>query len=150
IETVVRQPEFAWRARTPEGAAPKGRWVSWIQSGLEMADRAGQWVMRKFREWFGPASDEDKQAKQGTQRPPLGLWLALAGLLLAGAMVMLVLRFRKTPGVEAEPAETRASSVDLTNESVQADHIPESSWLALAEEWLAQGDCRLAMRALYL
>src|SRR5205085_11741281 len=50
----------------------------------------------------------------------------------------------------AEAAEARAFSLDLTDESVQADHIPESSWLALAEEWLGKGDCRLAMRALYL
>ena len=40
--------------------------------------------------------------------------------------------------------------IDLADESVTADQMPESSWLQLAEELLAKGDCRLALRALYL
>jgi hypothetical protein len=40
--------------------------------------------------------------------------------------------------------------VNLSDDSVTADQLPESSWLALADEWLTKGDYRLAMRALYL
>jgi hypothetical protein len=28
--------------------------------------------------------------------------------------------------------------------------MPEASWMQLADEWMAKGDCRLALRALYL
>ncbi len=40
--------------------------------------------------------------------------------------------------------------MNLSDESLTADQLPESSWRKLAEEWLAKGDCRLALRALYL
>ena len=42
------------------------------------------------------------------------------------------------------------SAPDLTDESITADQLPESSWLQLAEEWRAKGDPRMALRALYL
>ena len=50
----------------------------------------------------------------------------------------------------AEAVTAAAPAVNLVDESVSADQLPEASWLKLAEEWMAKGDCRLALRALYL
>ena len=36
------------------------------------------------------------------------------------------------------------------DESLTADRLPESEWLALADEWMEKGDYRLALRAMYL
>jgi hypothetical protein len=48
----------------------------------------------------------------------------------------------------------RASSpiqhVDLTEESVTADQLPEDEWLRLAGEFVGKGEWRLALRALFL
>jgi len=45
---------------------------------------------------------------------------------------------------------TSAAAVNLADESLTADRLPESEWLALADEWMAKGDFRLALRAMYL
>ena len=43
-----------------------------------------------------------------------------------------------------------APVANLADESLTADRLPESSWRKLAEESLARGEYRLALRALYL
>ena len=40
--------------------------------------------------------------------------------------------------------------VDLNDESVAADQLPEDEWLQVADRLLAQGDTRLAVRAIFL
>ncbi len=47
-------------------------------------------------------------------------------------------------------AVTTAASINLADESVTADQLPESQWLQLADELLTQGDFRLALRAMHL
>lgn len=43
-----------------------------------------------------------------------------------------------------------AKPVDLNNEGLLASDLPEDEWLQLADRFLASGDLRLALRALYL
>jgi hypothetical protein len=48
------------------------------------------------------------------------------------------------------PVAVRAAAVDLADESIGADRLPEDEWLELAERMLGEGDARSALRALYL
>ena len=57
---------------------------------------------------------------------------------------------RRSPVVVAQAVTIAAPAVNLADDAVTADQLPESSWRQLADEWLAKGDCRLALRALYL
>jgi hypothetical protein len=148
IDEVIRQREFAWRLRPPSGPEPEGRWVSWVRSGLRMISQAIEWIAGKIQDWFR-VNPEDI-SKAGSSRPPLEFWMVIAGVVLALGVVIAILRGRKTKEVVAEGVQAAAPAPDLTDESILPDQVPEASWLALAEEWLARGDPRLAMRALYL
>lgn len=148
IDEVIRQREFAWRVHPAVGPEPEGRWVSWVRSGLRMIGRAVDWIASKIEEWF--RINPEDVAKTGGSRPPLEFWIVVAGVVLALGVVVAILRGRKTPEVIAESVQAAAAAPDLTDESISADRLPEASWIALAEEWLAKGDARLAMRALYL
>jgi hypothetical protein len=51
------------------------------------------------------------------------------------------------------PADRKANgavTVDLTDESITADHLPREQWLALAADLLARKEYRQALRAYYL
>ena len=104
----------------------------------------------RFRSWFRRNPDENNGKKPGTERPPLEIWIALVVVALVVAAVAAFIAGRRKKAIRAQPVKLAAASIDVADESVTADQLPESSWLQLAEELLAKGDCRLALRALYL
>jgi len=65
------------------------------------------------------------------------------GLLEAGAHVVVI-----APDLTAEPIA--ATKVDLADEAVTADQLPEDEWLALGRRLVAEKEFRLAMRAFFL
>jgi hypothetical protein len=77
------------------------------------------------------------------------LLIGLVVAVIAGAAVAFFLR-RRAPAVTAKAVTAAAPAVNLADDSVTADQLPEGAWLQLAEDWMAKGDCRLALRALYL
>jgi hypothetical protein len=48
------------------------------------------------------------------------------------------------------PTARKAKAIDLEDETLTADLLPEDEWLALARTHLAKGEVRLALRALFL
>ena len=78
-------------------------------------------------------------------------------LYSSAAVFLLVLGFifywqwmqTKAP-VRTATSEPSVTKVDLKDEAVTADQLPEAEWLALASSKAASGDFRLATRALYL
>jgi hypothetical protein len=63
-------------------------------------------------------------------------------------LVMLILRRRRGKG--EEQAEAVATEVDIEDENVSADDLPESGWLAMARDLLDKNEPRLALRAMFL
>jgi hypothetical protein len=150
ISEVIRRREFAWRTPRPAGPEPRGRWVSWARSALDTLSRGVEWVMKKVASWFRRNPDENSGKKPATERPPIEIWIALAGIALVAAGIAAFIAGRRKKAIRAQPVKLAAAPVDVADESVTADQMPESSWLQLAEELLAKGECRLALRALYL
>ena len=72
----------------------------------------------------------------------------MVAVALVGAAAYVFFSRRRRNVVAAEAVTVTA--VNVADESVTADQLPEGSWLKLAEDLLAKGDCRLALRALYL
>jgi hypothetical protein len=151
IDDVIHRREFTWRAPRPAGEEPKGRWVGWARSVQEMLGKFIAWVAKEIREWFKPNPGATESPAQNAPVTPrmLEVLIAIAVALAAGAAVAWF-RNRRSHVAQAEAVPVAVSSVNLADESITADQLPESSWLKLAEEWLAKGDCRLALRALYL
>ncbi len=149
MEEVIRRREFAWRSPKPAGPEPTGRWVGWVRSAQRILARASDWLGRKLREWFKTKPDTESGREPSSERPSIELWIAIAAVVLAGGLVAALFRGRRSPRSITEAAAA-ATIPDLSDESVTADQLPESSWLQIAEEWLAKGDRRMALRALYL
>jgi hypothetical protein len=80
-------------------------------------------------------------------------WLLIL-LIIALLVVLAMMLYRAWQRRQARPeviaAEMLAATPDLADENLSAQQLPEEGWLQLASQLIAQGDLRLALRALYL
>jgi hypothetical protein len=150
IDEVIRRREFTWRAARPQVSEPERHWPGWIESVVTAFRDAIKWLGDKINQWLQPRNREALDPSRGTQRPPIELLSAAVAIALVAGAVAMYLRRRGPPPSEVTAVESPVAAVNLSDDSVTADQLPESSWLALADEWLTKGDYRLAMRALYL
>jgi hypothetical protein len=159
IDQTLQKDEFAWRQA--EAAAPQednsflgrlarsvGHFRDYVLHKIGRAfDKVADWI-------FGHQHSPDVSASKLStlQAIPWRLIFVLLAVVVVLVLAMLVLRyFRRKPGTGpgiATAAPVR--SVDLEAEDVRADQLPEDSWLALAQDLIAKGELRLALRALYL
>ena len=148
IDEVIRRREFAWRVSRSAAPEAEGRWQSWVRSALDGIGRAVNWIVEKIREWIpaNPSPERDPS----TPRPNLEIWLAAGALALLLAGTALYLRRGRAPAAVIAKASAVAAAVNVADESVTADQMAEDSWLMLARKLVEEGDCRLALRALYL
>lgn len=83
-----------------------------------------------------------------------GLRFTLYAVLAVGIAGLAWLLFKfwqnRRPRTTAVANVPLAGTPDLRAETVSADQLPEDGWLALAAEMAAQGEWRLALRAVYL
>jgi hypothetical protein len=150
IDAVIHRREFAWRSPHSGGEEPHGKWVGWVRSAMDMVRRVRHAAWELIRKWFGGEDErEARSADAPVSRRMLETMTGLIVALIVGAAIVFFLR-RRAPAVKAVAVTSAAPAVNLADESLTADQLPESSWLQLAEEWLAKGDCRLALRALHL
>lgn len=151
IDQVIHQREFTWRAPRPAGAEPQGKWVSWYRAAARSVQEAWDWIWEKIREWMEPKkemSGADKAASVN-RRAMLALISIIVALIVAGVL-MFLMRGRRGAVVKARAVAAAAPALNLADESLSADRLPESEWLALADRFMAEGDFRLALRAMYL
>lgn len=151
INAVIHSREFTWRDPHTAAAVPDSKVGGWIRSALGMIHDAWEAIKRAIFDWLNGdrASQQDSAAPQVSRRM-VRTTLALLVVLIAAGAVAFFMR-RRARAVKAQAVDTAvAAAVDLADESLTADQLPESSWLKLAEELIAQGDCRHALRALHL
>ena len=163
ISQTLNRPEFSWRMpREQTEAAP-------VESNSFLAS-VGRWtksVLKKIGRWIGnildwlqrnmrrpPESDSGsagglKSGLAGTSRMLLYAFLVLASGVVIFLLVRLIRRRRGNPD-ELVAAPLAATKIDLADETVTADQLPEDEWLALARTLIAQKEFRLALRALFL
>jgi hypothetical protein len=149
MDQVIHRREFTWRAERPADEGDPNRWPGWLRRAKEVFDNAVEWIGKRIRDWFDRRSQPGPAAQGSPVTPRMLEVLIGAAVILIAAIAFSVLRKRAAP-VPAKAVTVAASAVDLADESITADQLPEASWLSLADEWLAKGDPRMALRALYL
>ncbi|MGQ9592827.1 MAG: DUF4129 domain-containing protein [Planctomycetota bacterium] len=75
--------------------------------------------------------------------------LAALVALFAAAIIYRVAWRRSAPG-GAPAARAAGPAVDLADENLRAEELPEDEWTRLGLELLGRGEWRLALRAFYL
>jgi hypothetical protein len=150
IDEVIHSREFTWRTPHAGAVESQGRWVGWIRSAATMVRRFISGVMDAIAKWLnGDRESEIESRDKPVTRRMLETMIGLVAALIVGAAIVFFLR-RRSPVTKAAAVTAAAPAVNLADESLTADQLSESSWMQLAEEWLAKGDCRLALRALHL
>jgi hypothetical protein len=172
LDEVVARRKYAWRLDNPEepqAPAEEGSFVTsaletvwgWIKSALEWA-----WEMlKKIWDFIVPSGDDGGRsggesspgASPGAGRGESS-WVILLRYIVYAALggiviMMLVVFWKRIKRSQSEQADVSAAglpTIDLEDENVTADDLPESGWLDLARQLIDQGDARLALRAMYL
>ncbi len=153
IEQVIHRPEYTWRV--PRDAPPQSnRFVETLVDALERAvDQLGEWIATAI-EWLRDLFREKPLPgdSRGALRPSQKLRWLLYSLIAAFAIAagILLLRFRRWKRTTKTAAATAAPVADLTDDRIDAGKLPEDQWLGLAQDLIARGDLRLAVRAFYL
>jgi hypothetical protein len=160
MDDVLARPDFQWRLPRPETPPDQDNWfnrmiidiIQWIGNSM---DQFGDLII-DFLRWLRGKEDADVDISKDTgDAADMGkvARIALIGLLvvLVIALCVLLVRWYANRGKTPAPVAAAAPvAVDLEDELVTADALPEDEWLRLAREKWASGDHRLAVRALFL
>jgi len=163
LDRVLQRREYTWRLPR-QAAAQADENKGWLATFFEEAwnklartvRKALKWIEDAF-EWLrkffqrNPLDDGSEASSGKVDWPTAARWtlIALVAVLL-GILGVLLLRWRKARGAGIVTARPVAAVPDLNEEGVTADQLPEDGWLRLAQELVARGDLRLALRASYL
>jgi hypothetical protein len=161
VDRAIRQTlasnDYAWQTEHEGGISEDSLLGRFSRRVLNLVgDRLNDLgeAVRRFLHWLKrllagtPNVERNKPATAPKGLP--ALLVALGVLLAAGAALALAWRRRRRRAAVAMPVAVRAAAVDLADESIGADRLPEDEWLELAERMLGEGDARSALRALYL
>jgi hypothetical protein len=161
IKEVMQEDAFQWRMPRDADAKPEGGWLhDFMKATTELikdaADAVFKFVDEYIARWLrdllgGRMTGGGGEAPSGTSWASTiqtVLWLAL-GVLGAALLFLLYRQWRNLPPASASAAVT-PPEINLESDAVVATQLPEQEWLRLAQEKIASGDYRLAMRALFL
>jgi len=169
LDKVMARRKYAWRVRRPEKAEDPDKEKSFMASVVETVwgwvKSACKWIIDiiwKIWKFLFPTperSDDFGGADGGSggtggESGWVGLLRYLVYVSLGGVAVLLIVVFwkrLKTPKSAAgDVSVVELPPIDVEDENVTADNLPESGWLDLARQLMEQGNSRLALRAMYL
>jgi len=168
IGEVMSRPLYEWRFPRDEVSPEEhsrsalGRWIEdWLTGVRRSAQEVKQWMERTMggvsdfldrlgrrlfgRGWRAPAGGGSIDWTGGLQ---LLLWLAVV-VALAGAAAWAVRAWWRHPAASGRVPEPGPPADWMQEEVVAADR-PQDEWIRMAEEYLANDERRLALRAFYL
>jgi hypothetical protein len=168
IDEVLQRREFAWRMprEKPKDneAAPKSWFDRALGAVLDIMEDAVKYCLHSLGtmlKWIGkmigklwPASGSAESEAGGLAsgwQSALQMLLLILIVGIAAILAVLLIRlWQRRYKKQVVTAEAIAATPDLNAENVTADQLPEDEWLRMARELMAQGNFRLALRALYL
>lgn len=152
IDETVRRREFTWNSPKTSVERENSKFVGWVRSfwrGVKrFVNSIWDWFQRVF---FPDESLTDSKNGKGSSTAVVRWLLIALGIGFVLLIVYIFYRQSRAQGrrLQAKPVAAVAV-INLEDDSVTADQLPEDSWYSLAREWIDKGDYRLALRALYL
>jgi hypothetical protein len=160
ISSTLKKDEFAWRAPREAGPAEQNsffaRMAQALHDWLKAVLKKPMKMLEKFLKWIFDRPNDNDSSDGGffaaIAAVPWRLVLVILAVILVSVLIYLLMRHLRRPAprpldnLKAAPSRT----VDLEAENIQADELPEDSWLALAQQLIERGELRLALRAFYL
>lgn len=155
IERVLQNPEYSWREPSAPTHRPgqKSIFEQWMASIRQMVLSLGSWISRLLKSLLKPFDLKAPVTQPAGAPFSSGLFNALGYLLwaaFAGTLILLVIRILKLKATKLPPSIVPSQDLDLADEEIEADQLPDNEWYALAHEKMAAGEFRQAQRALFL
>jgi hypothetical protein len=156
IDQVLKEQPYQWRQPLP-AAKEQNAFVRWTDSLFESTRSWFRALYRGWQRllyWLRHMGGSQPEKKSNAAPPALSLrsisWIVI--VVLAGALVALLLRSKWTRASRRDLASTPAgpAPIDLEDPSVLASRLPENEWIAMARDFMARGDFRMALRAYFL
>jgi hypothetical protein len=160
IDQVIHRPLYSWRLprrnAAPQSETALERLARSIVEGLSQSFRALSRWYQSAEEWIRDFFRKKQLPETSGGGAPAGAVLRFAAIgiccVLAGMASVMVWRLwrqgaDKSPAVESQGV---ASPVNIDDDNLTAEQLPEEEWLRLGRDLLAQGDYRKGARAFYL
>lgn len=159
IDHVLKGPEFQWRMEKKEKASVEksGWFYRFLHSVGGMIKKTLSWLGKmigKIVDWFFKDETSTNAEPWSWNAPAqlMRLLVVVLCLLLVIGIGWAAIRFQKRKNcvniLKTEALEARP--IDVMDEKVSADQMPENDWLRLAKELVVQGEYRKALRAFLL
>jgi hypothetical protein len=155
IDQVLEQRKFSWRMPQEDNDSEKkqsfiGRFLQKVAETISrwagiLLDWIDDLLRRLFSQGLRTAGDHRFQWVTSSL-----LLYVLLGTVIVALIIYLIHLHRKKKAPAPVTLEAIPVAVDITDEAVRADQLPEDRWTALGQELLTKGEWRLAMRAFYL
>ena len=152
IDETVHRREFTWNSPKTITEREQSKFVGWVNGFWKSIKRFFNWLVDWIERTFFPDDGLTDSSKGQAGSTKMIRWLLISlGIAFILLIVYIFYRQRKASSRRVQSKPTVAAPViDLKDESITADQLPEESWYSLAREWIDKGDFRLALRALYL
>jgi hypothetical protein len=155
IDQVLREPQYSWRMPREVKQTGENTLLEWAANGIADGFRKAGRALSRFVDWLLDLWLDDIGPPAGTTGPPsrttARLLIVLLILLVPGAaFAVWRLHVQKVVGIVEAQEIIEANPVDVSSEHVSAAQLSQDEWLRLADDLLANGDTRLALRALFL
>lgn len=149
IDDVLRDPEFAWKMPKAEGETEDRAWLRDMFSAI---GRWFMWIYDFYKRLFPDSqpSGDPNDLKWSVDAKLLRWAMIGAAVLAAGCVVLILLSRRKEKSKKTAVTAVAVAPVNLEDENVSAEQLVEDEWLRMADQFAAEGDFRLAMRAVHL
>lgn len=160
VQEEIAKREYQWRLPRQEKDAKKenGMFADFMEGVLDWLQKKWEaiWTMwKRLREWYrkhfqpvDPNTGLPVPGKFGEER--MLLYALGAIVVLALGLFLWKLWRKRNKSDEVIPAAPVFVVPDLRDENLVANQLPEEEWQILANELLAKGEVRLALRALYM
>ncbi|MBN4074098.1 hypothetical protein JYT61_00905 [bacterium AH-315-E10] len=163
IEDTLKQRKYNWRLPTDfldlnDELAELSWFETQIEKFVNFLKIIKKWVVKlaNFIEQLFPSSSSNVDGSEGSGSFWQKLLKVAAAILLIVAIILIIyilikyLKRRKQLIVTPASGVAVPVKIDLEDEHIDAQQLPENEWLELAAEMLKKGELRLALRALYL
>jgi hypothetical protein len=120
---------------------------SWLTPVWKWIRKALEWIINKLSPGSRKLDSIDSSLANSVRVLLYSLIMLVSCLLIVQLWKIGKRRDRRNAERTEEAA---ARKPDIENEDTRADELPADSWLDLARDLIAQGEARLALRALYL
>jgi hypothetical protein len=158
IQEVISKREYQWRM--PREAPPEEKqnlFIKFLEGWVNAINKVWNPVknlLGKLLEWLRRAltAISPNESGKGFARGQMHVLIIALIVLVTGITLFFIWRNLKRKKHEEEVilAQAILPVPDLRDENVIADQLPEEGWQRLAHDLLAQGEFRLAMRALFM